>query len=86
MGKDKGSAPSPAAEKSAPNAGAGAPVSTDCLVKACKSKLSRFGFCSEHFDHFKFGLINKKGLPVSDYEKKFEQYTSHKTKKAPKVA
>lgn len=47
-----------------------------CTVKSCKSKEARFGFCHEHFDHYKFGLIKKTGEKVSDYEKKFEQYQS----------
>ena len=50
-----------------------------CKVKGCKHPPSKFEFCSEHFDQFKFGLINKMGEPCQDYEKKEEQYDHWKT-------
>ncbi len=52
-----------------------------CKFKACKHSPSKFGFCSEHFDQFKFGLINKVGEYVPDYDKKIDQYEEFKTKK-----
>lgn len=55
-----------------------------CKVKACKHSPSKFGFCAEHFDQFKFGLINKQGEPCQDFEKKEEQYSHYK--KAKKTA
>lgn len=59
-----------------------------CTAQACKSKASRFNFCDEHYDHFKFGLIKKNGEPVSDWEKKIEHYQAYKarTKAAQKAA
>lgn len=58
-----------------------------CHSWGCKRPEARFNFCAEHYDHFKFGLIKKTGEPVSDYEKKFEQYLAHTTKRgAHKVA
>jgi hypothetical protein len=45
-----------------------------CKVKGCKQAPSKFEFCAEHFDQFKFGLINKRGEPCMDFEKKEEQY------------
>jgi hypothetical protein len=58
-----------------------------CLSPGCKTPVSRFGFCPEHYEQFKFGLIKKTGEPVSDYEKKFEHYAAFKTRKhAHKVA
>jgi hypothetical protein len=56
-------------------------VAGACLGHGCKHDGKRFGFCEEHFDHFKFGLIKKTGEPVSDYEKKFEHFMNHKPKK-----
>ena len=47
-----------------------------CAAKGCKAKESRLGFCSEHFDHFKFGLIKKDGSPAPDYDKKFKHYAA----------
>ena len=57
-----------------------------CTVRGCKTKPTQFSFCAEHFDHYKFGLINKKGEQVPDYEKKFDQYTQHKHVAVRKVA
>ena len=59
-----------------------------CVCGGCKASASRFSFCSEHFDHFKFGLIKKNGEPVPDYEKKFEHFQAWKAKQrgAHKVA
>lgn len=55
-----------------------------CHATGCKDKDIRLTFCEEHFKQFKFGLINKKGDKVLDYEKKFEHY--QKWLKAQKVA
>ncbi len=52
-----------------------------CHAWSCKTQATRFNFCDEHYDHFKFGLIKKTGEPVSDYEKKIEHYMAHKAKK-----
>lgn len=52
-----------------------------CPAKACKTKPSRFGFCEEHYDQFKFGLIKKNGELVSDHEKKLQHYTEYKSRK-----
>ncbi len=49
-----------------------------CGAVSCKSPEKKFGFCDEHFEHFKFGLIKKTGQQVSDYEKKFEHYQAYK--------
>ena len=58
-----------------------------CASWSCKAKSTRFNFCDEHYDHFKFGLIKKTGEPVSDYEKKIEHYTAYKAKqRAPRAA
>jgi hypothetical protein len=56
-----------------------------CVCGGCKASASRFSFCSEHFDHFKFGLIKKTGEKVSDYEKKLGHFEAFK-KSAQKAA
>lgn len=56
-------------------------VAGGCLSWGCKKEGSRFNFCEEHYDHFKFGLIKKTGEPVSDYDKKFGHYVAHKAKR-----
>ncbi|MCO5144336.1 MAG: hypothetical protein M9962_14715 [Oligoflexia bacterium] len=53
-----------------------------CKVKGCKHSPSKFSFCTEHFDQFKFGLINKNGEPCMDFEKKEAQYKIHKESKS----
>jgi hypothetical protein len=62
----------------------GAAAAIHCKVKGCKHAPSKFEFCAEHFDQFKFGLINKAGEPAQDFEKKEEQYAHFK--KAKKTA
>lgn len=56
-------------EKKKPEASA-----VQCKVGGCKHNPSKFGFCTQHFDQFKFGLINKHGEHCLDYEKKLDQY------------
>ncbi len=58
----------------------------NCFAWNCKTSATRFNFCEEHYDHFKFGLIKKTGEPVSDYEKKIEHYTAYKSKQRKKQA
>jgi hypothetical protein len=59
---------------------------TICGAEGCKHGDSRFGFCNEHYEQFKFGLIKKDGKIVSDYEKKFEHYQAFKRRVAQKAA
>jgi hypothetical protein len=60
-------------------------VMEKCVCTGCKASASRFSFCTEHFDHFKFGLIKKTGERVSDYEKKLGHFEAFK-KSAQKAA
>jgi hypothetical protein len=48
-----------------------------CLAKTCKKDPAKFGFCNEHYEHFKFGLIRKDGHPALDYEKKMDQFAAY---------
>ena len=59
-----------------------------CTAQGCKKDSTRFEFCSEHFEHFKFGLIKKDGKQVSDYERNLEHYQRYQEqqKRAHKVA
>ncbi len=45
-----------------------------CQAWICKEKDERYGFCNEHFQQYKFGLITKEGKAVLDYERKLEHY------------
>jgi hypothetical protein len=51
-----------------------------CKFKGCKHNPSKYGFCGDHFDQFKFGLLTKNGDWCPDYEKKWDQYQVHKAK------
>jgi hypothetical protein len=51
---------------------------TKCTSEDCKKKPEKAGFCGEHFDWFKAGLITKEGLKAADFEKKYYQYTAKK--------
>lgn len=64
-----------------------APVKPDvCTAESCKKTSARFGFCNDHFEEFKFGLVKKDGKKAADYEKKLEQFLLFKKKSAQKVA
>ena len=72
-----------------PKKGTWAPLPDGCQAVECKAKSQRLGFCPEHFEQFKFGLIKKTGEPVPDYERKFEHYQKYRLKlgkSAPKAA
>lgn len=45
-----------------------------CKCEGCKETQSRFTFCGEHYEWFKFGLITKEGKKVGDFEKKVGHY------------
>lgn len=52
--------------------------SSRCSAEGCKKKSDKAGFCTEHFEWFKAGLITKEGLKAADFEKKYYQYISKK--------
>ncbi len=72
----------PATMSNAGGKGKGAPEAAPGMCKAtsvgCKAKATRFDFCEEHYDQFKFGLIKKTGEMVPDHEKKIEHYMAYK--------
>lgn len=54
---------------------------TRCMAEECKAKPARAGFCNEHFEWFKAGLVTKTGARAADFEKKFYQYQQSRYKK-----
>lgn len=48
--------------------------SNKCTSEGCKKKPEKAGFCSEHFDWFKAGLITKEGVKAMDFDKKYYHY------------
>ena len=60
---------------------------TKCTAVGCKANDKRFGFCDEHYEQFKFGLITRGGKQVSDFERKIEHFQAYqKAKGSRKVA
>jgi hypothetical protein len=51
---------------------------TKCCGEGCKKKSERAGFCAEHFDWFKAGLITKSGAKALDFDKKYYHYVAKK--------
>ena len=43
---------------------------TKCSGEGCNKKPDKAGFCAEHFEWFKAGLITKEGAKAADFEKK----------------
>ena len=45
-----------------------------CPVADCKKGVQRMHFCEEHFAWYKEGLINKRGLKPTDFDKKYQNF------------
>ncbi|MGZ3772082.1 MAG: hypothetical protein ACXVCY_08270 [Pseudobdellovibrionaceae bacterium] len=52
--------------------------SVRCCGEGCKKKAEKAGFCAEHFDWFKAGLITREGLKAQDFDKKYYQFIAKK--------
>ncbi len=55
---------------------------TRCTAQGCTKKQELMTFCGEHYDWFKFGLINNKGERPTDFDKKFMAYQKRKKQAA----
>ncbi|MCM2280662.1 MAG: hypothetical protein NDI61_02310 [Bdellovibrionaceae bacterium] len=53
-----------------------------CTTQGCNKKTDLLTFCNEHYEWFKFGLINKKGERPTDFDKKFIAFQKHKKQAA----
>ncbi len=53
-----------------------------CKAENCKSKSSRAGFCEEHYQWFKEGLITTEGYNAKDFDKKYALFVARKQKVA----
>ncbi|MNK08124.1 hypothetical protein D3C87_260520 [compost metagenome] len=56
--------------------------SNKCCAEGCKKNHDKAGFCAEHFDWFKAGLITREGARASDFDKKYYHYAAAKKKAA----
>ena len=52
--------------------------SSKCCGEGCKKKSEKAGFCAEHFDWFKAGLITREGAKAADFDKNYYQYVGKK--------
>lgn len=65
-------------EKQIPNNNVISLESARCCGEGCKKKAEKAGFCAEHFDWFKAGLITREGVKAADFDKKYYQYIAKK--------
>ncbi|GIL18859.1 MAG: hypothetical protein BroJett040_26100 [Oligoflexia bacterium] len=53
-----------------------------CVGEDCKKKPERAGFCSEHYEWFKEGLLTIDGYKAKDFDKKYHAWLLRKQKAA----
>jgi hypothetical protein len=49
-----------------------------CPTEGCKKPVARMHFCEEHFAWYKEGLINKRGVKPTDFDKKYQHWMRKK--------
>lgn len=49
-----------------------------CRGEECKRKPERAGFCSEHYDWFKWGLMTLEGFKARDFDKKWQGFAAQR--------
>lgn len=52
----------------------GAAAPSHCRCANCKAKVSKFGFCQEHFEMYMGGVLRGDGTRPVDFEKKLELF------------
>lgn len=55
-----------------------AQISDRCKAEGCKAGSHKMSFCNEHYAWFKFGLVNKEGKKVPDFDKKWDAFAKFK--------
>ena len=65
-------------EASAPSNDSNVVGLSRCKAEGCSKKADRLGFCPEHYDWFKFGLITTEGKRPTDFDKKMQAYQKRK--------
>jgi hypothetical protein len=56
--------------------------SAQCTAEDCKKKPSKAGFCDEHYQWFKEGLLTIDGHKAKDFDKKYQQFLARRQKAA----
>lgn len=54
-------------------------AATKCVAEECKQKPSRAGFCEEHYQWFKEGLLTMDGYRAKDFDKKYHAWQRRKS-------
>lgn len=49
-----------------------------CRFQACKSKVTKFGFCQDHFEMYMAGVVRGDGGKPVDFEKKLELFLANR--------
>lgn len=49
-------------------------ASAKCQAEGCKHKPTQAGFCTEHYQWFKEGLVTKEGARPKDFDKKYHAF------------
>jgi hypothetical protein len=49
-----------------------------CKAEGCKDKAEQMGFCKEHHDWFKWGMLTKEGKKPIDFDKKYQAFQKRK--------
>jgi hypothetical protein len=65
-------------KKSDNNDSGGAVTPSHCRSAACKSKVTKFGFCQDHFEMYMAGVIRGDGTKPVDFEKKLELFLANR--------
>ncbi len=53
-----------------------------CAAEDCKQKPARAGFCDEHYNWFKEGLLTLEGYKAKDFDKKYHSMMRRKQQAA----
>jgi hypothetical protein len=53
-----------------------------CTAEDCKKKPARAGFCEEHYEWFKEGLLTMEGYKAKDFDKKYHSWLRRKQQAA----
>jgi hypothetical protein len=75
MSTKKGEANQKGNQDNGASAAAGA---SNCRCNGCKSKVTKFGFCQEHFEMYMSGVIRGDGTKPVDFEKKLELFLANR--------
>ncbi len=56
----------------------GAAAPSHCRCSQCKAKVTKFGFCQEHYEMYMGGVLRGDGSKPVDFEKKLELFLANR--------